>query len=145
MPDLLDQPEVAELDRCLALDEHVLRFNVSMEEAVVVDVVESLRDLLDDVADLLVREGVVVELPHLHHAVEVHVEQLEDHVQRVVVPEHLDASYDICMLEPDHCLDLGVSHRSLPTRELPLEGLQGVDLVRLLISYLVDDSEATLA
>lgn len=60
-----------------------------MEKPVVVDVVQCRGYLLDDVSDLFVRERVVVQLAHLHHPIEVHVEQLKHHVQSVVVPNHL--------------------------------------------------------
>ena len=45
-----------------------------MEEAMTVDVVEGRGDLLYDVPDLLVRKRVIIELAHLHHPVQVHIE-----------------------------------------------------------------------
>ena len=39
-----------------------------------VDVLQGVSYLRDDVSDLFVRKWVVIELAHLHHAVEVHVE-----------------------------------------------------------------------
>ena len=145
MADLFDKTEVAQLYRRLLLDKNILRFNVSMEEAVAVDVVERGGDLMDDVSDLLVRERIVVQFAHLHHAVQIHVEQLEHHIERVLVTYHFKALNYIRMLQPDHGLNLGVSHRRLPGRELALKGLQRVYFLSLLVGDLIDDTEAALA
>lgn len=72
--DLFNEAKITELHRGLFLDKDILRFNVSMEEAVTVDVVECRCDLIDDVPDLFMRERVIVKFSHLHHSVEVHVE-----------------------------------------------------------------------
>ena len=68
-----------------------------MEEAVAVDVVERRGDLVNDVPDLLVRERIIVQFAHLHHAVQIHVEQLEHHVERVFVTYHFKALHDVRM------------------------------------------------
>ena len=52
--DLLHETEIAKFNSCLLLDEHVFRFNVSMEETVAVDIVQRVSYLLDNVSDLLV-------------------------------------------------------------------------------------------
>ena len=70
---LFNQAEIAKFNGSLFLNEHVLWFNVSMEEAMAVDVVKGRSDLVDYVPDLLMGERVVVELAHLHHLVQVHV------------------------------------------------------------------------
>ena len=54
MSDFFDQSKITQLNRSLFLDEHILWFNVSMEEAMAVDVIEGGSDLLYDVSDLLV-------------------------------------------------------------------------------------------
>lgn len=95
-----------------------------MEEAIGVDVVEGRRDLLDDVADLLVGEGIIVQLPHLHHAVQIHIQQLEHHIQCVVMPQHLCALDNVWMSKADHSFDLRISHGSFPRLKLTLECLQ---------------------
>ena len=115
-----------------------------MKEAVAVDIVKSARYLVYDMSDLLVREGVIVELAHLHHSVQVHVQQLEHHVERVFVANDFEASDDIGMLEADHGFDFSVSHGSFPRRELPLESLQSIYRFGLFIGYLVNDTEASL-
>ena len=96
-------------------------------------------------SDFFVAEWVIVELTHLHHAVKVHVEQFKDHVQCVLVSDNFHAGDDVWVLEPDHGLDLGVSHCRLPRSELPFEGLQRIYLLRFFIGDLVNDSEATFA
>ena len=84
-----------------------------MKEPMTVDVIERLGNLLYDVPALLVREWVVVQLAHLHHSIQVHIEQLKHHVKSVVVPDHLHASHDVCMLETDHRFDFGVTDELL--------------------------------
>lgn len=54
MTDFLHESEIAELDDRLLLDQHILRFNVSMEEAMAMDIVEGRSDLMDNMSDLLV-------------------------------------------------------------------------------------------
>lgn len=116
-----------------------------MEEAVAVNVVQGRSNLLDYVPDFFMRKRVIIELSHLHHAVQVHVQKFEHHVQRVVMPDHLEARHNVLVFQADHGLDLGVPHRSLPRRELSFKGLQCVYLFCLLVCDLVDDSEAALA
>ena len=145
MADLLDEAEIAQLYSRLLLDKNVLRFNVSMEEAMTVYIIQSRRDLVDYMSDLFMGERVVVELTHLHHAIEVHVKQLENHVERIFVPDYLKAGYDICVFQSNHRLDFGVTHGGLPRCEISFEGLQRVDLVGLFVGHLVDNSEAALS
>ena len=45
-----------------------------MEEAMAMDIVEGRRDLLYDVPYLFVRKRVIIELAHLHHPVQIHIE-----------------------------------------------------------------------
>lgn len=142
---LFDKAEIAEFNSRLFIDEHIFRFNVSMEETVIVDVVEGGGDLLDDVSDLLVGKRVVVELAHLHHAVQIHVQQFKQHVECVLMADHFLTSYNVRVLQPNHRFHFRVAHGDLPRRELAFEGLQCVDLLRRLVSHLVHDSEATLA
>ena len=51
MADLFDKTKVAQLYRRLLLDKNILRFNVSMEEAVAVDIVECRGDLVYNVTN----------------------------------------------------------------------------------------------
>ena len=69
-----------------------------MEEAVTVNIVQRGGYLHNNVPDLLVRKRIIVELPHLHHAVQVHIEQLKDHIERVLMPNHLQASHYVGVL-----------------------------------------------
>ena len=85
-----------------------------MEEAVAVNIVQRGGYLLNNVPNLLVRKWIIVELAHLHHAIKVHIEQLKDHVERVLMPDHLQASHYVRVLQANHGLDLCVSHRGLP-------------------------------
>ena len=39
MSNLLDEAKITEFDYCFLLDQHVLRFNVSMEESMTVDII----------------------------------------------------------------------------------------------------------
>ena len=96
--DFLDKAKIAELNSRLILDEHVLRLHIPVEEAVLVDVVEGDGDLLDDVADLLVRKRVVVEFAHLHLTVKIHVEQLKDDHEHLLVQEHFATTDNIGVL-----------------------------------------------
>ena len=98
MSNFFYEAEIAQLNSSLFLDEHVLWLNVPMEEAVAVDVVEGGGDLHYNVPDLLVRKRIVVQLPHLHHSVQVHVEQLEDHVQSIFMADDLEAGDNIRVL-----------------------------------------------
>ena len=145
MADLLDEAEIAQLYSRLILDKNVFRFNVSMEEAMTVYIIQSRRDLMDYMPNLFMGERVVVEFTHLHHAIEVHVKQLENHVERIFVPDYLKAGYDICVFQSDHRLDFGVTHGGLPRCEFSFEGLQRVDLVGLFVGHLIDNSEAALS
>ena len=101
--------------------------------------------MLDYVPNLLVAERVIVQFAHLHHPVKVHVEQLEEHVQVVLVAQDFYASYDVGMLQANHCLYLCVAHGLLPRGEFALEGLQGVSVLGLLVLHLVDHPETALA
>ena len=98
MADLFDKTKVAQLYRRLLLDKNILRFNVSMEEAVAVDIVECRGDLVYNVTNFFMREGVIVQFAHLHHAVQVHVKQLEHHVKRVFVPDNFQTLHDVRVL-----------------------------------------------
>jgi hypothetical protein len=73
MTDFLNQTEVSKLNGRLLPNKNIFWFNISMEEAMRMDVLERSSDLEDYVSDLLVREGVVVKFAHLHHPVKVHV------------------------------------------------------------------------
>ena len=141
MSDFFDQSKITQLYRSLFLDEHILWFNVSMEEAMAVDVVEGWCDLLYDMPDLLVRKWVIVQFAHLHHSVEVHIEQFKHHVESVLVANHLNASDYIWMLKANHGFDFGVSHCRLPRCELAFEGLQSVDLFGFFVSHLVNHAK----
>ena len=114
-----------------------------MEEAVAVNIVQRGGYLLNNVPNLLVRKWIIVELAHLHHAIKVHIEQLKDHVERVLMPDHLQASHYVRVLQANHGLDLCVSHGLLPRSELPLECLQSVDLLCIFITYLVNNTKTS--
>ena len=60
MTDLLDQAEIAKFNSRLLLDKHVLRFNVSMEETMAVDIVKRVRYLLDYMSDLFMGKRIIV-------------------------------------------------------------------------------------
>ena len=60
MTNLFDKSKIAQFDGRLFLDEHVLRFNVSMEEPMAVDIIQRRSYLLNDVSDLLVRKRVII-------------------------------------------------------------------------------------
>ena len=93
-----------------------------MEEAMAVNVVQGRRDLLYDVPDFFVGKRVIIKLSHLHHPVQVHIEQLEHHVKSVLVTNNLKAGDNIRMLEAYHSFNFSVTHRSFPRCELALEG-----------------------
>jgi len=76
---------------------------------------------MDNVANLLVRERVVIQFAHLHHTVEVHVEQLEHHVECVLMSDYLLATDNIRVLEPNHGLYFGVAHCRFPRCKASLE------------------------
>ena len=63
-----------------------------------VDIVECGCYLVDDVADLFVRERIVVQFSHLHHAVQVHVKKLKHHIESVFVADYFQTLHDVCML-----------------------------------------------
>ncbi len=69
-----------------------------MEKAVAMDIVQGRGYLLNDVTNLLVAEGVIIEFSHLHHSVQVHVQQLEKHVKGVFVTDHFQAGDNILVL-----------------------------------------------
>ena len=69
-----------------------------MEEAVAVDIVQRGGYLHNNVPYLLVRKRIIVELAHLHHAVQVHIEQLKHHIERVLMPNYLQASHYVGVL-----------------------------------------------
>ena len=94
-----------------------------MEEAMAVNVVQGRRDLLYDVPDFFVGKRVIVELSHLHHPVQVHIEQLKHHIKSVLVTNNLKAGDNIRMLEAYHSLNFSISHCSLPRCKLALESL----------------------
>ena len=98
MTNLFDEAEITQLNGSLSLDEYILRFNVSMKEAMAVNVVQRRCNLLDYMSDLLVREWIIVELAHLHHPVQVHIKQLKHHVESIIMPNHLQASHNVLVL-----------------------------------------------
>ena len=108
--DFFDESKVADLDGGLVLHEYVLGLNVSMEEAMLVNVVKAQRNLSDNVSDLFVGKGVVVQFAHLHHSVEVHVQQFKDDHQHCVVEEHLAATDYVDVLQADHGFYFSVTH-----------------------------------
>ncbi len=116
-----------------------------MEEAMAVNVVESTGELINDVSDLLVREGIIVKLSHLHHSIQIHVKQLKHHIQSVFMPNDLNTGYNIWVLQTNHSFHLGVSHSGFPRCKLSLESLQGVYLLGFLVCNLINDSKATFA
>ena len=116
-----------------------------MEEPVTVDVVKSSGYLLDYVPNLFVTKRVIVQFAHLHHSVEVHIKKLEKHVEMILVAQDLDASYDIRMLQANHCLYFSVAHRLFPRCELTLESLKSICVLRLFVLNLIHDSKAPLA
>jgi len=102
-----------------------------------VDVLERGRDLEDNVADLLMTEWVVVQLTHLHHAVEIHVKQLKQHEETILMANDLHTVDNIGMLESDHSFDLCVSHGLFPAGKLALELLERICLLSFLVAHLV--------
>ena len=110
-----------------------------------VNIVERRGNLIDDVSDLLMREGVIVQLAHLHHAVQIHIKKFKNHVQGVLMTNHFHTSYYIWMLQANHRFDLGVSHGRFPRGKLALKSLQGVDLFGFLVCNLVNNSKAAFA
>jgi len=73
MPNLFDQTEITQLDRCLILYQYILWLNVSMEKTVLMYVVQAERYLSDNVSNLFVRKRILIEFAHLHHSVQIHV------------------------------------------------------------------------
>jgi len=145
MPNLLYQAEISELDRCLVLYKHILRLNITMEESVLMDVVQRDGNLFYNVSYLFVREGIVVQFAHLHHAVQVHIEKLKDDHEHRIVEENLGAADNVDVLQADHCFDFCVAHCGLPRWKFALEGLQGKDLISYVVTDLVDHAEGALA
>ena len=64
-----DEAEITQFNSCLFLDKHILRFNVSMEKAMTMDIVQRGCYLLNYVPDLFMGEWIVIEFAHLHHSV----------------------------------------------------------------------------
>lgn len=54
MPDFLDEAEVSQFHCCLLIDEHIFGLNVSVKEAVTVDIIERRCYLMDNVPDFFV-------------------------------------------------------------------------------------------
>ena len=73
MSDFFDKTKVTKFNCCLFLDEHVLRLYVPMEKPVTVDIVQCRCYLLYDVSYLFMGEWIIIQLPHLHHPVQVHI------------------------------------------------------------------------
>ena len=85
-----------------------------MEESVTMDIVKCCGYLLYYVPDLFMTERIIIEFSHLHHSVQVHVKELEKHIEMILMTQHFNASYDIRMLKANHGLNLSVAHGLLP-------------------------------
>jgi hypothetical protein len=107
----------------------------------IMNIVKSNCDLLYNMPDLLVRKWIVIELAHLHHSVEIHIQQLEHHIQHVVKPQNFAARHDVLMFKTNHGFDLGVPHCRLPRRKLLFECLYCVLSLVLRVKYLIDHSK----
>lgn len=92
------QSKITKLYCCLVLDEHVLWLNISVEEAVLVNILERVGNLLYYMPDLFMREGIIIEFTHLHHAVKVHIQDFEQHVQAILMSNNFLTGYDVGML-----------------------------------------------
>ena len=145
VPDFLNKTKVTKLNGRLVLHENILWLHVSVEETMLVDVVEGDGNLFDYVTDFLVRERIVIELSHLHHPVEVHVQQLENDHQHLLVQEYLVATHDVCVLQPNHSFHFCIAHGRFPGRKLALEGLERHRSLCDVVANLVDDTEGALA
>ena len=67
------QTKISKLNGRLFPNENVFWFNISMEEAMWVNVFQWGSYLEDDVSYFFMRKGVIVKFAHLHHPVEIHV------------------------------------------------------------------------
>ena len=136
------KPKVSKFNSCLFLDQDILWLDISMEEPMTMNVVESSGYLLDYVSNLFVTERVVVQFAHLHHSVKVHIKKFKKHIEMILVAQNLDASYDIGVLKANHCLYLSIAHSLLPRCELTLESFKCICGLSLFVLDLIHDSKA---
>ena len=93
-----NEPKVSKFNSRLFLDQDILWLDISMEEPMTMNVVESSGYLLDYVSDLFVTKWIIVQFAHLHHSVKVHIKKFKKHVEMILVAQNFDASYDIGVL-----------------------------------------------
>lgn len=113
-----------------------------MEEPMTMDVVKCSGYLLDYVPNLFMTERIIVQFAHLHHSVKVHVKKFKKHVEMILMAQNLDASYDIGMLQANHCLHFSVAHCLFPRCEFTLESLKSICILRLFVLNLIHNSKA---
>ena len=111
----------------------------------VMNIVKGYCDLLYDMSDLLVGKRIVIELSHLHHPVEIHIQQLKYHVKHVVMSKDLAARNYVRMLEAYHCLNFCISHGCFPRSELLLKCFYCILCLVLRVKYLINYTEGTFA
>jgi hypothetical protein len=76
-------------------DQHILRLDIAVEEAVLVHEGHALEDLVHDVADLRLREVLV---SVLHELVEIAVHVFEHEEQLIVLADHFLELHNVWMI-----------------------------------------------
>eukprot|EP00967_Tisochrysis_lutea_P053031 scaffold65805_cov31-Tisochrysis_lutea.AAC.3 len=132
--DLSGQTEVSHLER-VSGDKHVLRLDVPVEEAVLVHVGERLQHLIAHVAHLGLGKVLLAVLAEL---VEIHVKELEDEVEYVVLADDLLELDDVGVAHLAEALHLAQLHALLPRVKLLLHALDRDNLAARLIDRLHD-------
>mmetsp|Transcript_124915 Transcript_124915/g.303364 ORF Transcript_124915/g.303364 Transcript_124915/m.303364 type:complete len:290 (-) Transcript_124915:69-938(-) len=132
--DLARKAEVSDLAR-VALAQHVLGLDITVEEPVLVHEGQALEDLEHDVADLRLRE---VLLACLHQLVQVLLHVLEHEEELVILTDHFLELDNVGVVELLEALDLAQLHALFPRVELLLHLLDGHHLPRGAVDGLED-------
>lgn len=89
------QPEICQLQNTLAIDEQVLRLQISMEYLVLVALGSSVEQLIQERFDLFLRKGSFVVVKQL---LQILIEEFEDERELFVGVQHVDQSDDVWVL-----------------------------------------------
>lgn len=142
--DLSNKPEVRDLDRGPVLDQQIVGFQVSVKKPVLMHVSQALHHLEHYQTHLVIVERLILVSPAFDELVQIHVEQLEHHIERIIVPDDFLKLDNIRVLQLNQSLNFRVADCFLPTLVLAFELLHCEDVASFSVLDFEDIAEGTV-
>ncbi len=107
----------------------------------VVHIIKTSCYLFYYMSDLFMRERIFVQLPHLHHFVQIHVKQLKYDIQTIIMSQYFTALHNVRVFQTNHCFNLSIPHCCFPRNKFSFESFNCIQFLGFIVNNLIHNSK----